>query len=33
MSKDEKISNGPIGLDVGTSRIVVARREEKKYQF
>jgi hypothetical protein len=33
MSISEKTSTGPIGLDVGTSRIVVARREEKQYQF
>lgn len=26
-------NSGPIGLDVGTSRIVVARRTDKKYQF
>lgn len=30
---NEKTSSGPIGLDVGTSRIVAARREDKKYQF
>jgi hypothetical protein len=26
-------STSPLGLDVGTSRIVVARRQDKKYQF
>ncbi len=29
----EPVSHGPIGLDVGTSRIVVARRDDKKYRF
>jgi hypothetical protein len=33
MNSNEKTSTGPIGLDIGTSRIVVARREDKKYRF
>ncbi len=33
MNNSEQTSTGPLGLDVGTSRIVVARRDEKKYQF
>lgn len=33
MSKTESDYNQPIGLDVGTSRIVVARNAEKKYQY
>src|SRR5271168_1369038 len=33
MNSSEKTSTGPIGLDVGTSRIVVARREDKQYRF
>jgi hypothetical protein len=33
MTNSEQTSTGPLGLDVGTSRIVVARREEKKYRF
>ncbi len=33
MSSNEQTCTQPIGLDVGTSRIVVARREGKKYQF
>jgi actin-like ATPase involved in cell morphogenesis len=33
MNSTEQTSTGPIGLDVGTSRIVVARREDKKFQF
>ena len=33
MNNSEKNGRGPIGLDVGTSRIVVARREDKKYRF
>src|SRR5580692_697897 len=33
MSNSEQTTTGPIGLDVGTSRIVAARREDKKYQF
>lgn len=33
MSKTETDYSQPIGLDVGTSRIVVARNGEKKYQY
>jgi hypothetical protein len=33
MNSSEKTTTGPIGLDVGTSRIVVARREDKQYRF
>lgn len=33
MSTEEKDSNQPIGLDVGTSRIVAARGEEKNCRF
>ena len=33
MSKPETEYTQPIGLDVGTSRIVVARNMEKKYQY
>jgi hypothetical protein len=33
MNTSEQTSTSPIGLDVGTSRIVVARRQDKKYQF
>lgn len=33
MSKAEQETPQPIGLDVGTSRIVVARGAEKKYQY
>ena len=33
MNNTEQTSTGPFGLDVGTSRIVVARREDKKYRF
>lgn len=33
MNSSEQTSTQPIGLDVGTSRLVVARREGKKYQF
>jgi hypothetical protein len=33
MSKTEQETPQPIGLDVGTSRIVVARGAEKKYQY
>src|SRR5580698_5608380 len=33
MTNIEQTSTGPLGLDVGTSRIVVARREDKKYRF
>ncbi len=33
MSKSEQETPQPIGLDVGTSRIVVARGVEKKYQY
>jgi hypothetical protein len=33
MNNNEQTATGPFGLDVGTSRIVVARREEKKYKF
>jgi hypothetical protein len=33
MNGNEKNSSGPIGLDVGTSRIVAARREGKQYRF
>jgi hypothetical protein len=33
MSKTEQETPQPIGLDVGTSRIVVARCAEKKYQY
>jgi len=36
MNGNETTSTGPIGLDIGTSRIVVARRDEKndkKYRF
>jgi len=29
----ESVYNQPIGLDVGTSRIVVARKTEKKYEY
>jgi len=32
-NNSEQTSTGPFGLDVGTSRIVVARREDKKYRF
>ena len=32
-NNDTKTSTGPIGLDIGTSRIVAARREERKYKF
>jgi hypothetical protein len=33
MNTSEQTSAKPIGLDVGTSRIVVARRKDKQYQF
>ncbi len=33
MSSSEQTTTGPLGLDVGTSRIVAARREDKKYRF
>jgi len=33
MNNSEQTTNGPLGLDVGTSRIVAARREDKKYRF
>jgi hypothetical protein len=33
MNSSDQTSTSPLGLDVGTSRIVVARRQEKKYQF
>jgi hypothetical protein len=33
MNSSEKSITGPIGLDIGTSRIVIARREEKKHRF
>src|SRR5215469_13773310 len=33
MSKPETEYTQPLGLDVGTSRIVVARNIEKKYQY
>ena len=33
MNSSEQTSTSPLGLDVGTSRIVVARRQDKKYQF
>ncbi len=32
-NNSEYIGTGPLGLDVGTSRIVVARRDDKKYRF
>jgi hypothetical protein len=33
MSKSEQIYTQPLGLDVGTSRIVVARNSERKYEY
>ena len=33
MNTSEQACTQPLGLDVGTSRLVVARREGKKYQF
>lgn len=33
MNNAESVYNQPIGLDVGTSRIVVARKTEKKYEY
>src|SRR5580704_5681697 len=33
MNKAEQDSTQPLGLDVGTSRIVVARSIDKKYQY
>ena len=32
MSNDEQVSNLPLGLDVGTSRIVVARSTDRAQQ-
>lgn len=32
-SNTDNVGNGPLGLDVGTSRIVVARRDDKRYRF
>jgi hypothetical protein len=33
MSNSEKDYTQPIGLDVGTSRLVVARAKDKKYEY
>ena len=33
MNKSETEYAQPLGLDVGTSRIVVARNGERKYQY
>src|SRR5580704_18246932 len=33
MSSSEQTTTGPLGLDVGTSRIVAAPRDDKKYKF
>src|SRR4029077_12856366 len=33
MSKADPEDNQPLGLDVGTSRIVVARSADKKYRY
>jgi ATP phosphoribosyltransferase len=33
MSNAEQTYTQPLGLDVGTSRIVVARADEKKYRY
>ena len=33
MNNDKKTTTGPVGLDIGTSRIVAAQREDKKYRF
>ncbi len=33
MESSEEVNSQPIGLDVGTSRIVVARASGKKYDY
>src|SRR5580704_4527420 len=33
MNNNEEVYTQPLGLDIGTSRIVVARNAEKKYKY
>ena len=33
MNNNEEVYKQPLGLDIGTSRIVVARNADKKYQY